>query len=150
MRAVVQRVLSASVYVDGEKISDIGKGILVFIGFGKDDTEEDLKYIARKIVNLRVFDDEKQRMNISVKDSLAEVLVVSQFTLYGDVRGSNRPSFDLACEYSRAKELFDIFCKEISSLLGRDVKTGKFGAFMHVELVNYGPVTILIDSKKNF
>lgn len=150
MRAVVQRVLSASVYVDGEKISSIGKGVLVLVGFSKHDTEEDLKYIAKKIVNLRIFDDEKQKMNISVKDSLAEVLIVSQFTLYGDVRGSNRPSFDLACGYSRAKELYDIFCKEISALLGRDVKVGRFGAFMHVELVNYGPVTILIDSERNF
>lgn len=150
MRAVIQRVASASVSVDGEKISFIGRGILVFAGFSKDDTEDDLKYVAKKITNLRIFDDDKQKMNISVKDSMAEVLVVSQFTLYGDVRSSNRPSFDQACEYSRAKELYDMFCNELSAQLGRDVKCGKFGALMYVELVNHGPVTILIDSKKMF
>lgn len=150
MRAVVQRVLSASVRVDGVEISSIGKGILVLVGFSKDDTEEDIKYVSKKIINLRIMDDHMGKMNLSVKDTNSDILAVSQFTLYGDVRSGNRPSFDQACDYKKAEELYNTFCEILSKDIGKEVKKGKFGAFMEVNLVNYGPVTILIDSKKNF
>lgn len=150
MRAVVQRVLSASVWIEGKEISKIDKGVLVFVGFGKDDTQDDIDYMVKKIVNLRIIDDERGKMNLSVKDTGADVLVVSQFTLYGDVRWGNRPSFDAACGYKTAEELYNIFCSKLSQELGKKVKTGKFGAFMEVHLINHGPVTILIDSKRMF
>lgn len=150
MRAVVQRVISASVTVDGTEISKIGKGIVVFVGFSKTDSDQDIKYMVKRLANLRVMDDQKGKMNLSVKETSSDVLVVSQFTLYGDVRWGNRPSFDEACDYKRAEELYEVFCKELSKELGREVKTGKFGAFMEVNLINHGPVTILIDSKRTF
>jgi D-tyrosyl-tRNA(Tyr) deacylase len=150
MRAVVQRVLSAKVLVDGKEISSISKGILVLLGISKDDGEEDISYMVKRISNLRIFEDESGKMNFSVRDIGGEVLVVSQFTLYGDVRWGNRPSFENSAPRDRAEKIYDAFCNQLSSELGKEVKSGVFGAMMEIHLVNYGPVTIIIDSKKIF
>jgi D-tyrosyl-tRNA(Tyr) deacylase len=150
MRAVVQRVLSAKVLVDGKEISSISKGILVLLGISKDDGEEDISYMVKRISNLRIFEDESGKMNFSVRDIGGEVLVVSQFTLYGDVRWGNRPSFENSAPRDRAEKIYDAFCNQLSSELGKEVKRGVFGAMMEIHLVNYGPVTIIIDSKKIF
>jgi len=150
MRAVVQRVLSAKVLVDSKEISSISKGILVLLGISKDDGEEDISYMVKRISNLRIFEDESGKMNFSVRDIGGEVLVVSQFTLYGDVRWGNRPSFENSAPRNRAEKIYDAFCGQLSSELGKEVKRGVFGAMMEIHLVNYGPVTIIIDSKKIF
>jgi D-tyrosyl-tRNA(Tyr) deacylase len=150
MRAVVQRVLSAKVLVDGKEISSISKGILVLLGISKDDGEEDISYMVKRISNLRIFEDESGKMNFSVRDIGGEVLVVSQFTLYGDVRWGNRPSFENSAPRDRAEKIYDAFCNQLSSELGKEVKRGVFGAMMEIHLVNYGPVTIIVDSKKIF
>lgn len=150
MRAVVQRVLSAKVLVDGKEVSSIGKGILVLLGVSKDDTEDDISFMVRRISNLRIFEDESGKMNLSVKDIGGDVLVVSQFTLYGDVRWGNRPSFENSAPRDRAEKIYDAFCNQLSSELGKQVKKGVFGAMMDVHLINNGPVTIIIDSKKIF
>jgi D-tyrosyl-tRNA(Tyr) deacylase len=150
MRAVVQRVLSARVLVDGKEVSSIGKGILVLLGVAKDDEEEDISYMVRRISNLRIFEDESGKMNYSIRDIGGEVLVVSQFTLYGDVRWGNRPSFENSAPRDRAEKIYDTFCNQLSAELGKEVKRGVFGAMMEIHLVNYGPVTIIVDSKKIF
>jgi len=150
MRAVVQRVLSARVLVDGKEVSSIGKGILVLLGVAKDDEEEDISYMVRRISNLRIFEDESGKMNFSVRDIGGEVLVVSQFTLYGDVRWGNRPSFENSAPRDRAEKIYDAFCNQLSAELGKEVKRGVFGAMMEIHLINYGPVTIIVDSKKVF
>jgi D-tyrosyl-tRNA(Tyr) deacylase len=150
MRAVVQRVLSARVLVDGKEVSSIGKGILVLLGVAKDDEEEDISYMVRRISNLRIFEDESGKMNYSIRDIGGEVLVVSQFTLYGDVRWGNRPSFENSAPRDRAEKIYDAFCNQLSAELGKEVKRGVFGAMMEIHLVNYGPVTIIVDSKKIF
>jgi D-tyrosyl-tRNA(Tyr) deacylase len=150
MRAVVQRVLSARVLVDGKEVSSIGKGILVLLGVAKDDGEEDISYMVKRISNLRIFEDESGKMNYSVRDIGGEVLVVSQFTLYGDVRWGNRPSFENSAPRDRAEKIYDAFCNQLSAELGKEVKRGVFGAMMEIHLVNYGPVTIIVDSKKIF
>jgi D-tyrosyl-tRNA(Tyr) deacylase len=150
MRAVVQRVLSARVLVDGKEVSSIGKGILVLLGVAKDDEEEDISYMVKRISNLRIFEDESGKMNFSVRDIGGEVLVVSQFTLYGDVRWGNRPSFENSAPRDRAEKIYDAFCNQLSSELGREIKRGVFGAMMEIHLINYGPVTIIVDSKKIF
>jgi D-tyrosyl-tRNA(Tyr) deacylase len=150
MRAVVQRVLSAKVLVDGKEVSSIGKGILVLLGIAKDDGEEDISYMVKRISNLRIFEDESGKMNYSIRDIGGEVLVVSQFTLYGDVRWGNRPSFENSAPRDRAEKIYDAFCNQLSAELGKEVKRGVFGAMMEIHLVNYGPVTIIVDSKKIF
>ncbi|SES97105.1 D-aminoacyl-tRNA deacylase [Anaerobranca gottschalkii] len=149
MRAVIQRVSRASVTVDGDKISEIGKGFLVLLGVGQDDGEGDISYIVDKITNLRVFEDENEKMNLSLKDIGGELLVVSQFTLYGDCRKGRRPSFSSAANPEEANRLYLEVCDRLRTQ-GFAVKQGKFAAMMDVELVNDGPVTILLDSKKNF
>ncbi len=149
MRAVVQRVNKAKVIVDNETVSQIGKGLLILIGACENDTQADIKYIINKTVNLRVFADENANMNLSVKDVGGEILAVSQFTLCGDCRKGRRPSFSDAMKPDKAKELFDKLLQEYKQR-GFDVKTGVFGAMMDVELVNSGPVTLLIDSEKKF
>jgi D-tyrosyl-tRNA(Tyr) deacylase len=150
MRAVVQRVLSGRVLVDGKEVSSIGKGILVLLGVAKDDGEEDISYMVKRISNLRIFEDESGKMNYSIRDIGGEVLVVSQFTLYGDVRWGNRPSFENSAPRDRAEKIYDAFCNQLSAELGKEVKRGVFGAMMEIHLVNYGPVTIIVDSKKIF
>jgi D-tyrosyl-tRNA(Tyr) deacylase len=149
LRAVVQRVLSASVHVDGELISEIDSGILLFLGLGKDDSSTDLNYIADKIVHLRIFEDSAGKMNHSILEQKGSILCVSQFTLYGDTRKGRRPSYNSAADPEHGKLLYEQMLEKLSqySLV---VKAGIFGADMQVELVNDGPVTLLIDSQKEF
>jgi D-tyrosyl-tRNA(Tyr) deacylase len=149
MRAVVQRVSRASVRVDGELAGEIGLGLLVLLGVGRDDAETDADYLAEKIAGLRIFEDDAGRMNLSVMDAGGAVLAVSQFTLFGDVRRGKRPSFDAAARPERARELYEYFVGQVRRL-GLRCKTGRFQAMMEVELVNSGPVTIMLDSKKAF
>ncbi|QUL98072.1 MAG: D-tyrosyl-tRNA(Tyr) deacylase [Candidatus Fermentithermobacillus carboniphilus] len=149
MRAVFQRVKRASVTAEGREISSIGRGALVLLGVGKDDTEKDALYMAEKLAGLRVFPDDTGRMQLSLVDVAGQVLVVSQFTLYGDVKKGKRPGFDGAAPPEKGEELYEKVI-EFLRATGLDVKTGRFGAHMDVELVNDGPVTILISSKKEF
>ena len=149
MRAVVQRVTEASVKIDDKINGEIKKGFLVLIGVCDEDNDEDVKYLADKIMNLRVFEDENNKMNLSLADINGELLIVSQFTLFGDCRKGRRPSFDKAGEPKKAKQLYNNFinyCKENNFT----VSTGEFGADMLVSLENDGPVTLLLDSKKLF
>ncbi len=149
MRAVVQRVLNASVEVENEIVGQINQGFLVLLGVGQEDDESDMKYIADKIMNLRVFEDENEKMNLSINDIKGELLVVSQFTLYGDCRKGRRPSFDTAGEPKMAKNLYLKTCEYFKSF-GIKTETGIFAADMKVNLLNDGPVTLLLDSKKLF
>ena len=149
MRAVLQRVTRARVIVGGETVGEIGSGLVVLLGIAGDDTEQDIKYLVEKIVGLRLFDDEDGRMNLSIKDVDGELLIVSQFTLYGDVRRGLRPSWIEAAPPEVAEPLYDFFVRQARSVVD-EVATGKFQAMMQVELVNDGPVTILLDSKKQF
>ena len=149
MRTIIQRVKEAKVEVDGEVIGQIGKGALVLLGAGKEDSEHDVEYLVDKILNLRIFEDEEGKMNLSVIDSGGEVLVVSQFTLYGDCRKGRRPSFDKAAPPKIAENLYELFVKKVRER-GVKVETGKFRAMMDVHLVNWGPVTLMLDSSKLF
>jgi D-tyrosyl-tRNA(Tyr) deacylase len=149
MRAVVQRVTHASVTIDGEVVGEIGNGLVVLLGVARDDTKEDADYLAPKIIALRIFDDAEGKMNVSLKDINGGLLIVSQFTLYGDVRRGLRPSWSDAAAPEIAEPLYDYFVESSRKLLGR-VETGSFRKMMQVELVNDGPVTILLDSRKNF
>ena len=147
MRAVVQRVTRASVAVDGRVAGEIGAGLLVFLGVNRTDNPESAEYLAEKIANLRIFSDEAGKMNLSLLDISGSALVVSQFTLYGDTRGGRRPSFIQAAPPEEASRLYDEFVQSMRAL-GVAVETGVFQAHMQVELVNDGPVTILLDSEK--
>lgn len=149
MRAVAQRVLRASVTVDNETVGNIGAGLLVYLGAGKRDEAAACTWMAQKLATLRVFEDEAGKMSRAVTDTGGEVLIVSQFTLYGDVRKGRRPSFDDAAAPERALELYECVCKELRAL-GLRVATGRFRAMMEVHAVVDGPVTILIDSEKTF
>lgn len=149
MRAVVQRVLKSQVTVDSEIVGSINKGLLVFLGISKEDTDKDLEYIKDKVVNLRIFEDEEERMNRSLLDEKGELMIVSQFTLYGDVRKGKRPSFTEALNGELAEKIYEKFILECKKE-NIKVATGKFGADMKVLIDNDGPVTILIDSKKTF
>jgi len=151
MRAVVQRVSRCRVLVDGNVVGQIGPGLLVLLGVGKGDDEAGADYLAEKIVGLRIFEDANGKMNLSVQSlngsKPGEVLVVSQFTLYGDVRRGKRPSFDSAARPEEARRLYEYFVEKIRAA-GLRCETGVFQAMMDVELVNQGPVTILLDSEK--
>lgn len=149
MRAVVQRAASAQVEVEGKTIGQIDQGLVVLVGISTEDTEEDLNYITNKISKLRVFDDENGVMNLSVKDIGGEILLISQFTLYGDGRKGNRPSYQRAARAEISKPLYESMIKKLRDL-DIHVETGEFGADMKVELINDGPVTILLDSERNF
>jgi len=149
MRAVVQRVTRARVTVDDQIVGEIGNGLVVLLGIARDDTKEDADYLAPKIIALRIFDDAEGRMNVSVKDAGGGLLVVSQFTLYGDVRRGLRPSWSDAAQPEVAEPLYDYFVENSRKLLGQ-VATGSFRKMMQVELVNDGPVTILLDSRRAF
>ena len=149
MRAVVQRVSRAKVTVDGIVVGEIGLGLLVLLGVGRNDTNDNADYLADKIVGLRIFEDEAGKMNLAVGEVDGGVLVVSQFTLYGDVRRGKRPSFDDAAPPQQARELYEYFVARIQKA-GLLCATGRFQEMMDVELVNEGPVTILLDSKKTF
>lgn len=146
MRAVIQRVSQAEVTVGGKIIGEIQKGLVVLLGVENEDTEEDVRYLVRKISNMRIFEDEEEKMNRSVKDVEGAVLSISQFTLHADTKKGNRPSFTGAAGPNWAKTHYDQF-NDLMEAEGIAVQTGKFGAHMEVSLVNDGPVTILIDSK---
>ena len=147
MRAVVQRVSRAKVSVSGETTGEIGKGLLVLLGVGHGDTEADATYLAEKIIGLRIFEESDGKMNRSVQNLGGSVLAVSQFTLYGDVRRGKRPSFDAAAPPEQARRLYEFFVERIRAA-GLPCETGHFQEMMQVELVNEGPVTILLDSGK--
>ncbi len=149
MRAVVQRVTRASVTVNGNVIGEIGNGLVVLLGIARDDTKVEAAYLVDKIASLRIFEDEDAKMNLSVKDVDGGLLIVSQFTLYGDARRGLRPSWIDAAPPEVAEPLYDFFVRQARSIVS-DVATGSFRAMMQVELVNDGPVTILLDSKKLF
>jgi D-tyrosyl-tRNA(Tyr) deacylase len=149
MRAVVQRVSRAKVLVGGDVTGEIGPGLMVLLGVGREDTAAVAVALAEKTANLRIFEDENEKMNLSLLDVKGGALVVSQFTLYGDARGGRRPSFIAAALPELAKTLYEEFCGALRKL-GVSVGTGIFQATMSVELVNEGPVTILLDSEKNF
>ena len=147
MRTVIQRVKYASVTIDGNLKSKIGKGLLILVGIEDRDTQEDIDWLCKKICALRIFDDENGVMNRSVTDIDGEILVVSQFTLHASTKKGNRPSYIKASKPDFAIPMYEKFCDEISINLGKQVQTGTFGADMKVELLNDGPVTILIDSQ---
>lgn len=149
MRAVVQRVSQAKVKINDWIVGEIGMGLLVLLGVGEEDTESDVTYLAEKIASLRIFDDAEGKMNLSVLDVAGSVLAVSQFTLYGDVRRGKRPSFDAAAKPDSARRLYELFVERIRAA-GLRCETGRFQEMMQVELVNEGPVTILLDSRKTF
>ena len=149
MRAVVQRVTRAKVTVGGEVTGEIGRGVLVLLGVSVRDTPADADYLAAKITKLRIFADAEGKMNLALNDVAGAVLAVSQFTLYGDARGQNRPSYITAARPEQARDLYEYFVEKIRSL-GLRCETGRFQEMMQVELVNDGPVTILLDSEKQF
>lgn len=147
MRVVIQRVTSASVTIDGRKKSEISQGLLILLGIENNDTEEDISWLCKKIVNLRIFNDENNVMNCSVKDVNGDMLVVSQFTLYASTKKGNRPSYIRAAKPDTAIPIYEKFIQLLETESGKSVQTGEFGADMKVALLNDGPVTILIDTK---
>jgi len=149
MRAVVQRVSEAGVQIDGERVGSIGRGMLVLVGVGPEDGQEDIRYLAEKIVHLRIFPDEQDKMNYSVLDIGGGILVVSQFTLFGDCRKGRRPSYAGAAPPQKARMLYEAFIEELRRY-ALPVETGRFQEMMQVHLVNDGPVTLLLDSQKRF
>ena len=149
MKAVVQRVSRASVTIDGKEFSTIGKGLLILLGITNGDIGDDAKYTAEKCGSLRIFDDSQGKMNLSVREVEGSILVVSQFTLYGDTRKGNRPSFIEAAPPDVAEPLYNTFVQHLRTLLGNErITTGLFRAMMDVELVNDGPVTVIVESKR--
>ncbi len=151
MIALIQRVLESSVAVNSQVIDEISGGMLVLLGIRNDDTEADAEYLAAKTVNLRIFNDSNDKMNISLLDNGLEMLVISQFTLHADTRHGNRPSFTDACEPERAEHLYKYYIDEVKKLLGHHrVHEGTFGAMMKIKLVNDGPVTIILRSKNDY
>ena len=147
MRALIQRVKRASVTIDGERVSEIGTGLLVFVGICEEDCDEDIGWLTKKISNIRLFDDENGVMNLSVTDVGGEVLAVSQFTLMASTKKGNRPSYIKAAKPEISVPLYELFCNEMEIAMNKSVKRGVFGADMKVDLLNDGPVTIFIDSK---
>lgn len=147
MRIVIQRTKKASVSVEGNLLSAIETGMMVLVGIEEEDNNEDIDYLVKKICNMRIFDDENGVMNLSVKDVDGEILAISQFTLHARTKKGNRPSYISAAKPDISIPLYEKFVSDLSKELGKDVKTGKFGADMQVELINDGPVTIIMDSK---
>ena len=148
MRAVVQRVKSASVTVDGSVVGAIEKGILILLGVEAGDTASDLEWLVSRLARIRIFEDENGKMNLSVRDVGGDALVVSQFTLFGSMKKGSRPSFNRAAVPAEAIPLYESFVAALSEALGKPVPTGKFGAMMDVALVNDGPVTLVLDSRR--
>ncbi|KGF03128.1 D-aminoacyl-tRNA deacylase [Anaerococcus lactolyticus] len=149
MRAIIQKVTRASVKVENELISEIGNGYMILLAVKQTDTDDDFLYIKKKISNLRIFEDEDGKLNLSIKDTGGEILLVSQFTLYGDARKGNRPSFTMSAGLEKANNYYERLRDELISE-GFTVKTGKFQAHMEVSLINDGPVTIILDSERIF
>lgn len=147
MRILIQRVKKASVTIDNIVKSSINKGLLIFVGICDEDSKEDIQWLVKKVVNIRLFDDENGVMNLSLLDTGGELLAVSQFTLMASTKKGNRPSYIKAAKPEISIPLYEDFCKEIEAALGKKIATGEFGADMKVELLNDGPVTIFIDSK---
>ena len=147
MRAVIQRVTSASVTIDGQVVGSIERGLLVLLGVASADTPEDAVWLARKIAALRIFPDAEDKMNLSIRDTAGRALVVSQFTLIASTRKGNRPSFNDSARPDLAIPLYEDFVRQLEAAIGRPVATGRFGAMMQVALVNDGPVTLMIDSR---
>jgi D-aminoacyl-tRNA deacylase len=147
LKAIIQRVTSASVSVSNKKVGDISNGLLVFVGIEESDSQEDINWLSQKIVNLRIFNDSNQVMNLSVKDVGGEILIVSQFTLHAMTKKGNRPSYIKAARTEIAIPLYENFIQKTKTELGKDVQTGIFGADMKVSIHNDGPVTIIIDTK---
>ena len=147
MRTVIQRVTQASVTIGGQVKSSIGTGLLILLGIGKNDTEEDINWLVKKIIGLRIFDDEMGVMNRSIMDVNGEILVVSQFTLMASYKKGNRPSWINAAPHEISIPLYNHFCDALSKAMGKPIATGEFGADMKVELLNDGPVTICMDTK---
>ena len=147
MRVVIQRVSKASVTVNLKKVAQINKGLLVLLGITDSDTQEDIDYLVRKIANLRIFNDENYIMNLSLKDLNADVIVVSQFTLYANTKKGNRPSYINASKPNNATPLYEKFIVDLEVEIQKEIQTGEFGADMKVHLLNDGPITIIIDSK---
>lgn len=147
MRIVAQRVSHASVSIGGHMKSQIGNGLLILVGIEDADDENDVEWVSKKIVNLRIFDDENGVMNLSVKDVDGDVLIVSQFTLFASTKKGNRPSYIRASKHEHAIPLYESFCQKVAEETGKIPATGEFGADMQIELLNNGPVTICIDSK---
>jgi D-tyrosyl-tRNA(Tyr) deacylase len=147
MRVLIQRVKSACVTVDGQEVSSIGNGLLLLVGIGKGDSEEDVQYLSKKVANLRIFEDKQGKMNLNVQQVKGHVLSVSQFTLYGDTRKGNRPGFDRSADPDTAQKYFEKFNKSLRKF-NLQVREGLFGAHMNVDLINDGPVTIWLDSEK--
>ena len=147
MKIVIQRVARASVTIGGEKVSEIGKGLMILVGVVEGDTSEDMEWLALKTANMRIFNDENGVMNRSVIDTDGEILAVSQFTLAASTKKGNRPSYIHAAGHELAIPLYDAFCNKLAELTGKTTKKGVFGADMQVDLVNDGPVTIIVDSK---
>lgn len=148
MRTVIQRVTSASVTIGGKLKSQIGKGLLVLAGFEESDNNEDIEWLSNKIVQLRIFNDADGVMNLSVKETGGEIIVVSQFTLHAKTKKGNRPSYIRAARPDVAIPLYESFVETLGNALGKEIKTGEFGAMMQVESVNDGPVTIIIDTRE--
>ena len=146
MKLVIQRVTSSSLYIEGSLISQIQKGLVVLIGISKSDTENVIEKLVKKLLNLRIFEDENSKMNNSILDIGGEILLVSQFTLYADTSKGNRPSFINAADPKNAELLYNKFLEKLNIVFGDNIKTGKFGANMQIELVNDGPVTIIIEN----
>lgn len=149
MRAVIQRVASAQVDIDGETVGAIDRGVLVLLGVGQGDTEKDVTYLVQKTAGLRIFPDKRDKMNRSLVEVEGAALVISQFTLYGDCRKGRRPAFTAAADPELATKLYERYCRELAEQ-GIAVEQGRFAADMQVQLVNDGPVTILLDSRKSF
>lgn len=146
MKAVIQRVKESRVKVKGEVVGQIGPGLLILLGVTQQDSDKDVRWLADKVANLRIFADQDDKMNLSLRDTQGEALVVSQFTLYGDCRKGRRPSYGQAAPPQQANELYEQFCTELASLV--PVATGQFQAMMEVELINDGPVTLIVKSEK--
>ena len=146
MKLVIQRVTSSSLYIEGSLISQIKQGLVVLIGISKSDSENVIDKLVKKLLNLRVFEDENSKMNYSILDIEGEILLVSQFTLYADTRKGNRPSFINAADPKNAETLYNKFLEKLHIELGDNIKTGRFGANMQIELVNDGPVTIIVEN----
>ncbi|MCH3994744.1 MAG: D-aminoacyl-tRNA deacylase [Prevotella sp.] len=146
MRIIIQRVTKASVSIEGKTKSSIGRGYMILVGIESNDSQEDVDWLARKIIGLRIFDDENGVMNRSIKEVDGNILVISQFTLFASYKKGNRPSWLRAAKHEISIPLYEAFCKQLSIALGKPVGTGEFGADMKVELINDGPVTIMMDT----